>query len=217
MTHDPQSPNPAGQPGQPNRPDQPAQNPYGQSAGGQPGQQPGSKFGTDAYDPNQYGGTAAEPKQFGLLKKVTIASAVLFVISFIAGLPAATDTAMLREQMEATGAPVDESMLQMAQNMAIGTTVATAVVGLALYALVIIGLYKRQNWARILGIVFAILSVLGGVWSLFNSGAVMAMGGVGVLSIVLGVITLIVNIYWLVLAFNPRVAEYLRKPRPAAF
>lgn len=48
-------------------------NPYG-------GQNP-SKFGTESYDPNAYGGPVQEPDKFRKLKLFTLVSLAIFVVN----------------------------------------------------------------------------------------------------------------------------------------
>lgn len=156
--------------------------------------------------------SAPEPAKFAMLKKLTLVSAAIYLISTLFSLPAAFDSSAMREQMEISGVAVDDAMLQGAQAAAIGTAVASLVVGLGLYALVIIGLYKRKNWARVLGIIFAILSLLGFVFGLFATGLMPGAASTSVVTTVIGVISALVSVYWLVLAFSSQVSEYLRKP-----
>ncbi|RZU62159.1 hypothetical protein [Zhihengliuella halotolerans] len=159
---------------------------------------------------------APEPSKFAMLKKLTLVSAALYLISTLVSLPAAMDNSAIREQMEMSGTTVDDAMLQAAQGVAIGTAIATLVVGLGLYALVIIGLYKRKNWARVLGIIFAILSLVGFLIGLFASGLMPTVASTSVFTTILGIVSALVTVYWLVLAFSSQVAEYLRKPSPLA-
>ncbi|WP_102160737.1 hypothetical protein [Zhihengliuella halotolerans] len=157
---------------------------------------------------------APEPSKFAMLKKLTLVSAALYLISTLVGLPAAMDTSAVREQLELSGVPADDTMLQATQATAIGTAIAMLVVGLGLYALVIIGLYKRKNWARVLGIIFAIISLVGFLFSLFASGLMPGAASQSVFTTILGVVSALVTVYWLVLAFSSQVSEYLRKPSP---
>ena len=80
-----------------------------------------------------------------------------------------------------------------------GTLVVFAIIGAALYALVAIFVRKGKNWARILGTVFAALSVFG----LFQ---VPSFGTLGTL----------MGIAAIVLLFLPAAAPYFRKQQPFA-
>ena len=78
----------------------------------------------------------------------------------------------------------------------------------------IIGVPKGKNWARILGIVFAIIAVLFTIYGLATSGMSLQIGGaMSIVGLILNVLFLVVNIYWLVLAFNGRVADWFKAAR----
>jgi hypothetical protein len=79
-----------------------------------------------------------------------------------------------------------------------------AIVSLGLYALVAFPVRKGKNWARILGTVFAAISVLG-LAGLFQFGA--TYGILQLLVILLGVAAI-------VLLYLPASAPYFRKPQP---
>ena len=83
----------------------------------------------------------------------------------------------------------------------------------ALYALVYFNLRGAKNWARILGIVVGILGTLSAVGGIFSFVTYPGIGGV--LASVLSLALVIVNILWLVKAFNPQVAAYTRQGRRA--
>ncbi|MFP3340534.1 hypothetical protein R0J91_21320, partial [Micrococcus sp. SIMBA_131] len=70
-----------------------------------------------------------------------------------------------------------------------------------------------KNWARILGSVGAILGTLGAVGGIFCFVAYPGMGGV--LASVLRLALVIVDIVWLVKAFNAQVAACTRQGRCA--
>ena len=80
-----------------------------------------------------------------------------------------------------------------------GTLVVFAIIGAALYALVAIFVRKGKNWARILGTVFAALSIFGlfGVPSIGTLGTLMGIAAI-------------------VLLYLPATAPYFRKQQPFA-
>jgi hypothetical protein len=80
-----------------------------------------------------------------------------------------------------------------------GTLIVFAIIGAALYLLVAFFVRKGKNWARILGTVFAALSVLG----LFG---VPSFGTIGT----------ILGIAAIVLLYLPAAAPYFRKQQPFA-
>ncbi|MGC5048950.1 hypothetical protein [Micrococcus porci] len=186
---------------------------------GQPGE--GSRFGTQAYGAPglQYGAPLAEPATFRTLLKLTLASAVVYVLSALPGLFVDQD-ALVRDQLRAQGKSaeqIDQAMQNagMVSAMAGIGLVVWLLIALGLYALVYFGLRARKNWARVLGIVLAILGTLSAVFGLFRLGSFPA--GVMIASLVLSVLFIAVNVLWLVNAFNKDVAAYTQQGRlPAA-
>ncbi|RZU62160.1 hypothetical protein [Zhihengliuella halotolerans] len=157
-----------------------------------------------------------EPAEFTRLKRLTIASLLLFMIAVAAGVLGALDADTMREQLDSAGSPTDETAVQLAQAVALAIAGGSAVGGLAAYVLVIKGLYHRRNWARVLGMVFAVLSIITYAFSLTTSAPLLATGGLAVASLAVEGLALLVSGYWLVLGFNAQVAEYLRRPRNLA-
>lgn len=222
-------PNPA--PGQdPNQPNAGQQ--YGQPgqvqypAPGQPGQAPeqGSRYGTTPYaQQGQYGAPVERPAKMDLLLKLTLGSLVLWVLSSLVSLifPPNEDAVreQVRNQLEAGGLAMSETDLDTAlaasSAMTLGTTLVVLVLGIGLYLLVYLPLRKGKNWARILGIVLAILGI---AFSAFGFSGLSVYEGPGlILAIVLSALFIVVNIVWLITAFNKGVAAYTRaqseKPR----
>lgn len=234
---DPQFANPAHSPADP--PSEGGQAPrygqapqYGQPAQGAPAADPygppvGARFGTPAYGADaQYGAPVAEPAKFRTLLKLTLLSAVLYLLSSIPSF--FTDTeGQTRAQLEQAGMSPEEieQTLQLTGVASVIGVVATLLVGLGLYALVYFGLKAVKNWARILGIVLAILSVVGSVLGVLAAGLLAGLGmdlgldlssPLGILGAVLSLAALVVNILWLVNAFNKDVAAYTQQGRRRA-
>lgn len=212
---DPNQPNPGQQYGQPGT--QPGQMQY--PAPGQPGQAPGqaSRYGTTPYaQQGQYGAPVQRPAKMDLLLKLTLGSLALWLVSALVGLIFPPNADQLREavrqQSESMGQPVDAATLDTAVGLAQGTalvfSLVTLVLGVGLYLLVYLPLRKGKNWARILGIVFAILGTLFTAWGFTELGVYEGPGLI--ISIVLSVLFIAVNIFWLITAFNKDVAAYTR-------
>lgn len=184
---------------------------YGQ-AGDQYGAA-GGRYGTAAYDPNQYTGTAAAPTELKKLLTLTLASAGLYLLSTVVGIFAAATTDMT-EAYRQLGMPSDQAalMAEQAGGVATITSIVILVIAMALYALVYVFLKKGKNWARILGIVLAILGALSGLSAFFGA---MIYGGMGIAIIVIGVVLAVVNILWLVTAFKAPVARWFGQHRRA--
>ncbi|RNL57418.1 hypothetical protein [Arthrobacter oryzae] len=140
---------------------------YGQQAPGygqppQYGQQaPG--YGQSPYanvPPGQPQGPGGMPKMVNTAFWLIIGSGAVWVISLLLSL-GSLDNAEFRsvfeQQMAAGGAAIDFDTVK---DFIVWTIVAFAVISAGLYALVAFNVRKGKNWARILGTVFAALSLL---------------------------------------------------------
>ncbi len=185
-------------------------------------QQPGggSKYNTAAYQPmSEYDTVIERPKQLGMLRNLTIISLVLYVISAVVGAIIAMDETIIEESLRQSGvlteAQIDEAM-QGAGLAGLVTTIIMTVVVVVLYIVVLIGVSVAKNWARILGIV---LAIIGGLFTVV--GLVMSLGDFTIaptlisISAVLTAIWLAVSIWWLVTAFSAPVRKYFKTPPQA--
>jgi hypothetical protein len=165
------------------------QPPYGQSPYGQyPSEQP------------QPAGGNGVPQLVNISFWLLIASAVIFVISLLTGLTQLDDPVFRRtfeDQMAAGGA--SGVTYDDIKGVIAGTLVVFAIIGVALYLLVAFFVRKGKNWARILGTVFAALSVFG----LFGPPSFATIGT-------------LLGIAAIVLLYLPAAAPYFRKQQPFA-
>ncbi|GAA1153813.1 hypothetical protein [Nesterenkonia sandarakina] len=187
---------------------------YPVQQGGYPAQQgggqgaPASKYGTDPYAPGSYGGPVAEPKKYSLLKTMTLVSLAVYVLSSLPGLFLSGDATRQEmitgmEQQGMTAAEAAEAA-DLFGGLLTGFIWVSLIVGVGLYLLVFFGLQKNKNWARITGIVFAILGIV------FTMIGVI---GADPLTLVLALAHVGVAAYWLVLAFSSEVKTYLAQFR----
>lgn len=184
-----------------------AANPYGQ--------QSGSKFGTEAYSANAYGGPVEEPQKYSLLKTMTLVSFGLYLVSGIFGLiPMFTGEAedIARQQLEGQdlgGVSVDDAL---AMGMAFSWVLILVplVISIVLYLLVYFGLKGNKGWARVLGIIMAIIGLVLTIGGLLFDTA-MFSSAIGMVALVISIAWAAVTVYWLVLAFNSDVARYLQQ------
>jgi hypothetical protein len=164
------------------------QQPYGQSPYAQyPSEQP------------QAAGSTGVPQLVNISFWLLIASAAIFVISMLTGLTQLDDPVFrqtFEQQVEGTGAGVTYEDIK---GVIAGTLVVFAIIGAGLYLLVAFFIRKGKNWARILGTVFAALSIFGlfGVPSLGTVGALLGIAAI-------------------VLLYLPASAPYFRKQQPFA-
>jgi hypothetical protein len=175
---------------------------YGQAQYGQP------QYGQSQYGQSPYGQYPSEQVQSttggGVPKLVNysfwmiIAAGVLSILSVLIAIPTLDDPAMrntFEEQLRGSGQNI---AFEDVKGFIIGTMVVFALIGAGLYALVAFNVRKGKNWARILGTVFAALSV----FSLFPLGLNTLVGLLGIAAIVM--------------LYLPGSAPYFQKPQPFA-
>jgi hypothetical protein len=172
---------------------------YGQQQqfGQQPyGQSPYAQYPSEQPQPT---GSNGIPQLVNISFWLLIASAAIFVISMLTGLTQLDDPVFrqtFEQQVEGTGAGVTYEDIK---GVIAGTLVVFAIIGAGLYFLVAYFVRKGKNWARILGTVFAALSV----FSLFG---IPNLGTVGTL----------LGIAAIVLLYLPAAAPYFRRQQPFA-
>ena len=187
--------------------------PYGaaEPAGGQV-----SKFGTTGYDPGaQYNAPMEEPRQYSVLKAMTLVGLGLYVLSQLIGmvpLLGEEGRQAMEDSIAATGQPVSEEMLDASIAIGIGTVVVLTLIALGLYLMVYFGLKKVKNWARITGLVFAIIGLVFTVGA-FALDTSMLTTAFGLISLVVSVAWAAVTVYWLVLSFSTPVRDYMDQYR----
>jgi hypothetical protein len=183
---------------------------YGQNAPQTPqyGQQSFPAYGQNApqYGQSPYAQYPSEqPQAAGPVPQLVntsfwliIAAGAVWVISVLLSLgtldsPAVRD--LFEQQMATSGTKVDFESLK---GVLIGTIVVIAVITAGLYALVAFNVRKGKNWARILGTVFAALSIL----NLFPFS--------------LATLAALLGIAAIVLLYLPAASPYFQKRQPFA-
>ncbi|MBP1134972.1 hypothetical protein JOE31_001204 [Arthrobacter sp. PvP023] len=168
------------------------QPPFGQ-APQQYGQSPYAQYPSEQPQGVAAGGV---PKMVNNAFWMIIAAGVLYIISMLVAIPALDDPAMrnqFEDQMRASGADVDFESIK---GLVIGMMVVFGLIGAGLYALVAFNVRKGKNWARILGTVFAALSIFSLVP--FSIGTISALLGIAAI----------------VMLYLPASAPYFRKQQP---
>jgi hypothetical protein len=175
---------------------------YGQAQYGQPqygqsqyGQSPFGQYPSEQVQSTTGGGV---PKLVNYSFWMIIAAGVLSILSVLIAIPTLDDPAMrntFEEQLRGSGQNI---AFEDVKGFIIGTMVVFALIGAGLYALVAFNVRKGKNWARILGTVFAALSV----FSLFPLGLNTLVGLLGIAAIVM--------------LYLPGSAPYFQKPQPFA-
>ena len=161
---------------------------YGQSPYGQQGQSPYAQ-----YPSGQPQAPRPVPQLVNTSFWLILAAGALWVISMLVSLgtldtPAVRD--MFQQQMAASGTSVDFESIK---GFLVGTIVVFAVISAGLYALVAFNVRKGKNWARILGTVFAALSI-------FN-----------IVPLSLATLAALVGIAAIVLLYLPTTSPYFQK------
>lgn len=170
---------------------QPAPPPYGQQPYGQ------SPYAQYPSEQPQGMGSSGVPQLVNISFWLLIASGVLFVISIVMGIGMLNDPQMrstFDEAIRNSGSSGAQLNFEDIKGALAGFLIVIAIIGAGLYALVAFFVRKGKNWARILGTVFAALSVFG----LFG---VPSLGTVGTLA----------GIAAIVLLYLPASAPYFRK------
>ena len=221
----PDSPEPGGQPAprygenapqygqQPPSAPQYGQNPpqYGQQApqygqnqpqGNQPQyNQQAPQYGQSPYaqyPSEQPQGKAGMPKLVNTAFWLIVASGVVWIVSLLMALGTLDSPEMrnmFEEQMGASGADI---RFEDIRGVLVGSIVVFALISAGLYALVALNVRKGKNWARILGTVFAALSL----FSIFPLS--------------LGTLAVLLGIAGIVMLYLPAASPYFAKRQPFA-
>ncbi|UKA62189.1 hypothetical protein [Arthrobacter sp. FW306-04-A] len=215
-----QTPQPGQQPqyGQSSFPQYGQQAPqYGQQTP-QPGQQP--QYGQSSVPQYGQSGPATWPSQqpaatSGVPQLVNTAFMMIVsagVLSFVSALVLAftggdTFTAIMAQSAAQQGQRLPAGALQGMQGGIIIGAIIGGLISLGLYALVAFPVRKGKNWARILGTVFAALSLFGLLGGSFTFGLLYGL---------IQTVTILLGIAAMVLLYLPGSAPYFRKTQPFA-
>lgn len=194
-------------------------NPYPQQSDGSRGGPPqyqasGDQYGAGQYRGGQNGGgrPGAAPPEVQRLLTLTLVSAAVYLLNGLVDLIASA-TVDMTESYRDMGLSADQiAVAEQTGSVATVTGIVVLAVALGLYALVYVFLKKGSNWARVLGIVLSVLSVVGTLIGLLG---VMVYGGLGIVLLVLGLLLVVVNVLWLVTAFKAPVKHWFVTPRTA--
>ncbi|MGO4591513.1 hypothetical protein [Paenarthrobacter sp. 2TAF44] len=180
------------------------QSPYGQQPS--PYGQQAPQYGQDTNWPSQQPGPTTVPQLVNISFWMIIAAGILSAISSLILATTGSDAFInsMLQQAAQQGTEFPEGSIEGMRGGIVVAAIIGAIVSLGLYALVAFPVRKGKNWARILGTVFAAISVLG-LAGLFQFGA--TYGILQLLVILLGVAAI-------VLLYLPASAPYFRKPQP---
>ncbi|WP_311214006.1 MULTISPECIES: hypothetical protein [unclassified Arthrobacter] len=186
----------------------PAAPQYGQPAAPQYGQQgpAAPQYGQDTNWPSQQPGPTAVPPMVNYAFWMIVAAGVLSAISSLLLATTGADAFInaMNQQASQQGTDLPEGSMEGMRGVIGISAVIGAVVALGLYALVAFPVRKGKNWARILGTVFAAISVLG-LTSLFQFGATYG---------ILQLIVILLGVAAIVMLYLPASAPYFRKAQP---
>ena len=165
---------------------------------GQPGygQSPYAQFPSD--QPQAGAGTSGMPKLVNTAFWLIVASGAAWIISMLMALGTLDSPEMrnmFEEQMAGSGGDIRYEDIR---GVLAGSIVVFAVISAGLYALVALNVRKGKNWARILGTVFAALSI----FSIFPLS--------------LATLAVLLGIAGIVLLYLPAASPYFSKRQPFA-
>ena len=138
------------------------------------------------------------PKLVNTAFWLIVASGAVWVLSLLMAIGTIDSPAMremFEQQMSASGADVSFADIR---GVLVGSIVVFAVISAGLYALVALNVRKGKNWARILGTVFAALSI----FSIFPLS--------------LGTLAVLLGIAGIVMLYLPATSPYFSKQQPFA-
>ena len=198
---------PAQGPGDPGHPYEPARStPPHYTSEGQP-------EGTGRVSGHRPGAVPAPP-QLKRLLGLTVASGVLYAALgvVVTVMYATMDFAAMYQRM---GMPAEDAgqigtMFEQMRGVSIASGVMAVVVLVGLYVMEYVFLSKGANWARILGIVLAILSAVTFFTNLFGSWL---YGQWAIVLITIGVAFIAVNIAWVVSASRAPLRDWFATRR----
>lgn len=182
--------------GGPGGPTGPQGQPYGSTPGGSNSQNGKSPLGRVL---------SADSDLPPSVRQVQLATLVSAVAAIVLGIISAiTNSVVLSSEFQSAG--VDSSLVT-------GGTVFGTIIGVVLtaglYVLVLIPLLGGKNWGRIVGIVFAILGGLSGLFGLFTSlGLFSLSAAMGITSVLSNLAYVGTAIWFLIFVFRPEVAAW---------
>jgi len=179
---------------------------YGQQASPY-GQAPAApQYGQDTNWPSQQPGPTTVPPMVNYAFWMIIAAGVLSAISSLLLATTGADAFInaMNQQAAQQGTDLPAGSMEGMRGVISVSAIVGAVISLGLYALVAFNVRKGKNWARILGTVFAAISVLG-LTSLFQFGATYG---------VLQLVVILLGVAAIVMLYLPASAPYFRKPQP---
>ena len=187
-----------------NPPQAPAygQQPYGQ----QYGQSPYAQYPSE--QPHATGNNGIPP-QVDLAFKLIVAAGILSAVSSLVLAFTGGDyfLQLLDKQLQSQGQQLPAGSVEGMQGVMMVGSIIGAIISLGLYALVAFPVRKGKNWARILGTVFAAISVLGLFGGIFTFGPVYG---------ILQIVVILLGAAAIVLLYLPANSPYFQRQQPFA-
>ncbi|MEZ2388442.1 hypothetical protein AB6813_02625 [bacterium RCC_150] len=172
---------------------------YGQPNYGQPAVPQYGQSGPATWPSQQPAAASGVPPLVNISFWLIIAAGVLTLVGIpftVAALNSPDGKSMIDQALAAQGRSASGLDTNSLINVLVTMMVIFSVIFAGLYALVAFNVRKGKNWARILGTVFAVISLLG-----------LTQLGIGTVTILLGVAAI-------VLLYLPGSAPYFRKAQP---
>ncbi len=178
------------------------QSPYGQSPYGQ------SPYGQAPWPSQQPSTTSDVPQLVNTAFLMIVGAGILSAISSLVFAFTGQDYIMtvMEQAARQQGQALPPGTTQSLNGLLAVSGIIGAVINLGLYALVAFPVRKGKNWARILGTVFAAVSIFG-LFGLFELGPLFG---------ILQLLTILLGIAAIVMLYLPASAPYFRKAQPFA-
>ncbi|WGH84937.1 hypothetical protein [Auritidibacter ignavus] len=158
-----------------------------------------------------------EPQASKIAKLLVLASAAVMVVNAILQMVVLDVRGIVTSsfvEIDTTGTGVTEQEVidgaaGAVSTLAYGIATFVLLISLGLYALVYFGMRANKNWARILGIIFAILGGLSSLGTLLTSFGHVDTAGM-IIDLLAGLLGTAIVVYFLVLVFRKDVADWYR-------
>lgn len=180
----------------------------------------GQRFGASGSAPGGFPGAVTkmeEPQASKIAKLLVLASAAVMVVNAILQMVILDVRGIVTSsfvEIDTTGTGVTEQevidgVAGAVSTLAYGIAAFVLLISLGLYALVYFGMRANKNWARILGIIFAILGGLSSLGTLLTSFGHVDTAGM-IIDLLAGLLGTAIAVYFLVLVFRKDVADWYR-------
>lgn len=168
--------------------------------------------------PDNYGTTPyEEPRSVRLTKTLIWPLLILHVLSVVLSLIAVQSLGpeeYLRENLRASEfGQLTPDMLDATFTVSLVAFVGFALVNVALFVVVGLGLRANRHWARFLGLVLAILFLISALYSLLFATLYTELSGLMLVEMLISWLIVILTIWWIMQALDKNTGEWFAMHR----